>query len=175
MTFHVNFVNLILHKETDFSGREWMKIFMIESAKQLINLGESLGKLMEPGDLLFLFGELGAGKTTLTKGIAKGLGVADPITSPTFQLKKTYQGRTVFNHLDLYRLRSLLELDIIEPDELVEEGVTVVEWGRLLLDKLQPDFLEIQIDIGADPLKREVIFKPHGLRYRKLLEEFKPC
>ncbi|HOJ76931.1 MAG TPA: tRNA (adenosine(37)-N6)-threonylcarbamoyltransferase complex ATPase subunit type 1 TsaE [Bacillota bacterium] len=147
-----------------------MKTIIVDSETAMIDLGKKLGANLLPGDLLFLFGDLGAGKTTLTKGIAQGLGIDEVVTSPTFQLKKTYIGEYTLNHLDLYRLRSLFELDIIEPDELIEEGITIVEWGKMLLDKLQTDYLEVKIEL-LESGSRQVILIPRGARYQKLVAE----
>lgn len=142
----------------------------IRTEAQMLKLGEYLGERVKPGDLLFLFGELGAGKTTLTKGIAKGLGVVETVTSPTFQLKKSYFGVTPFNHLDLYRIVRDEELDILEPDEWLEESVTVVEWGKLLMERIEGNYLEIIIEVDPDSQRRSLRFVPHGIRYQGLLE-----
>lgn len=147
-----------------------MKTIEIESTPQMIELGRFLGERVQPGDLLFLSGELGAGKTTLTKGIARGLQIDEEITSPTFPLKKTYCGIFLLNHLDLYRLKSPAELDILEPEEMLEEGVTVVEWGELLRDRVTGDYLEIQISFAGNGTKRIVEFTPHGAKYRQWIE-----
>lgn len=145
----------------------------VESEFEMISLGELLGRQLQPGNLLFLFGDLGVGKTTLTKGIARGLGIEEPITSPTFQLIKSYQGRCPFNHLDLYRLQNSAELSVLDPEELVEEGVTVVEWGKLLLERLQPEYLEVEIAQRPGSLKREVRLRSQGAWYDRLLEGIK--
>lgn len=147
-----------------------METIICKSENHLIEIGKFLGERLKTGDLLFLFGDLGAGKTTLTKGIALGMGIDDVVTSPTFQLKKSYQGRYTLNHLDLYRIRSLFELEIIEPDELVEEGVTVVEWGKLLLDRLHTNYLEIRIEVDPESLDRKVTLIAHGERYQQISE-----
>lgn len=137
---------------------------------EMISLGRLLGERAQPGDLLFLSGELGAGKTTLTKGIAQGLGIKQEITSPTFQLLKSYQGRYPLHHLDLYRLTNQAELAILEPEELVQDGITVVEWGDLLLARLNSDYLAIRIDLGSDLLARLVILDAQGQSYQRFLE-----
>ena len=142
----------------------------IQSEQAMIKLGELLGEQARPGDLLFLFGELGTGKTTLTKGIAQGLGINVEITSPTFQLLKSYCGRMVFNHLDLYRLEDTGQLDIISPEEFIAEGVTVVEWGKLLLARLNhPDHLEIMLEFGSEPSARNVSLIAYGPEYEHYL------
>ena len=147
----------------------------IGSVQALIDLGEILGQKLQPGDLLFLSGDLGAGKTTLTKGIALGLGVEEPITSPTFQLLKSYHGYYILHHLDLYRIQKAAELEILEPEELIAVGVTVVEWGELLKPLVFPCYLEIHIEYGKSPNQRFISFNPVGERFRRLTEELKIC
>ncbi len=144
-------------------------MWLIASEQAMLDFGEDLGKLLRPGDLLFLSGELGAGKTTLTKGIAKGLEIETEITSPTFQLRKTYEGRFILNHLDLYRLERPAELAIFEPEVMVEEGVTVVEWGDLLKSYF-PDYLEIAIGYGTVEGSRQLVIEPHGARFDERLK-----
>jgi tRNA threonylcarbamoyladenosine biosynthesis protein TsaE len=142
----------------------------IRSEEEMIRLGELLGLQSGPGDLLFLFGDLGAGKTTLTQGIALGLEIDETVSSPTFQLVKRYRGRHTLNHLDLYRLTRPAELEVLEPEALVEDGVTVVEWGSLLLDRLRQDHLEVEILYQPRKKGRTVILKPSGSRYRRFVE-----
>ncbi|HEX7714146.1 MAG TPA: tRNA (adenosine(37)-N6)-threonylcarbamoyltransferase complex ATPase subunit type 1 TsaE [Bacillota bacterium] len=142
----------------------------LKTAELTYEMGRLLGELVKPGDLLFLFGELGAGKTTLTKGIAYGLGVTAAVTSPTFQLLKSYQGRYSLYHLDLYRLKSSLELDILEPEVLAETGVMVIEWGQLLLERLGPTYLEIIMEFAPDGAGRIVTINSKGPEYDHFLE-----
>ncbi|MCL6588744.1 MAG: tRNA (adenosine(37)-N6)-threonylcarbamoyltransferase complex ATPase subunit type 1 TsaE [Firmicutes bacterium] len=147
-----------------------MENIVIYSECDMLNLGYLLGELAKPGDLLFLFGELGAGKTTLTKGIAQGMGVSDLITSPTFQIQKNYQGRYPLCHLDLYRLQNPAELDVLDLDEILDQGVAVVEWGGLLRRRLQSSHLEIKIDfIPPNINARSVSIIPHGPEYNRYL------
>lgn len=150
-----------------------MKVLQIRSDQAMIDLGEFLGERVKPGDLLFLSGELGAGKTTLVKGIAKGMGIGSEITSPTFQLLKTYQGKFSLNHLDLYRLSSEAEMEILELEEIAPEGVTVIEWGDLIKDRLFNEYLEIVIGFGDLVTSRRVTLIPSGERYERLTEELK--
>ncbi len=151
-----------------------MHIMVLDSEQATIALGESLGERLRPGDLLFLSGDPGAGKTTLTQGIARGLGVTVPVTSPTFQLKKSYTGRFRLVHLDLYRLERPEELEVLEPDELTSEGITVVEWGDLLKQRLALEYLEIRIDFGPAG-GRTATFTPSGGRYHDLVKELAGC
>jgi tRNA threonylcarbamoyladenosine biosynthesis protein TsaE len=97
--------------------------------------GEELAAALRVGDLLLLEGELGAGKTTFVRGLARGLGVSGRVQSPTFQLVRVYPGRIQLAHVDLYRLESGAELGDLGIDDLLEEGVVAVEWGdRLRID-----------------------------------------
>jgi tRNA threonylcarbamoyladenosine biosynthesis protein TsaE len=91
--------------------------------------GEELGRRLRSGDLVLLRGELGAGKTTFVRGVARGCGSAAPVASPTFQLVRIYPGRVQLAHVDLYRLEKGDELRDLGLDELLEVGAVVVEWG----------------------------------------------
>ena len=103
------------------------------SAEQTRQCGRELGHRLVAGDLVILSGELGAGKTTFTQGLAEGLGVRGPITSPTFVIARVHPplaGGVPLVHVDAYRLGSLAELDDLDLDTAVEDSVTVVEWGE---------------------------------------------
>ncbi len=147
----------------------------INNESEMLALGRKIGELVKPHHLLFLFGNLGVGKTTLTKGIARGLKVTAEITSPTFQLLKNYQGKYTLNHLDLYRLETVKDLEVLEITELLAEGVVVVEWGELLLTAQIFDYLAININYGADPSVRELEITASGIASTKLLEEIRIC
>ena len=111
-----------------------MKISTDSHEKTLI-LGDQLGKCLKPGDIVLLFGDLGAGKTTLTQGICQGLGLnkGEYIRSPTFTLVNLYQGRIPINHIDLYRLDSFAEIEALGLEEyLFSEGVSIIEWAEKL-------------------------------------------
>ena len=92
--------------------------------------GERLGARLRPGDVILLRGELGAGKTTFVRGVARGTGSAAAVASPTFQLVRVYPGRVRLAHVDLYRVEDLAELRDLGLDELAEDGAVVVEWGE---------------------------------------------
>lgn len=94
--------------------------------------GERLGRTVQRGDLLLLVGPLGAGKTTFVRGLARGIGSADAVASPTFVLVRNYRGRVPLAHVDLYRLGGAPELGDLGLDELLDEGAVVVEWGDRL-------------------------------------------
>ena len=111
--------------------------------------GRRLGRLLRAGDLVVLTGGLGAGKTTLTQGIADGLEVRGPITSPTFVIARVHpslDSGPVLVHVDAYRLGGLDELDDLDLDADLDRAVTVVEWGHGLAEDLAPDGLEVVLD-----------------------------
>jgi len=110
--------------------------------------GERLGAVLQAGDLVVLTGDLGAGKTTLTQGIAEGLGVRGPVTSPTFVIARVHPslvGGPALVHVDAYRLGGLAELDDLDLDTSLEDSVTIVEWGHGLAEGLSEDRLEITL------------------------------
>lgn len=122
------------------------------STEDTQDFGRRLGALLRGGDVLVLTGDLGAGKTTLTQGIAEGLGVRGPITSPTFVIARVHPslvGGPALVHVDAYRLGSTLELDDLDLDADLDESVTVVEWGAGLAEQLSESRLELTI-VGDD-------------------------
>ncbi|MGE9834953.1 tRNA (adenosine(37)-N6)-threonylcarbamoyltransferase complex ATPase subunit type 1 TsaE [Streptococcus orisratti] len=135
---------------------------------ELIAIGEQIGKKLIAGDVLVLTGDLGAGKTTLTKGIAKSLGISQMIKSPTYTIVREYEGRLPLYHLDVYRIGD--DPDSIDLDDfLYGAGVTVIEWGKLLSSDLLDDYLEVFIERDIDG--RQVRFDAHGTRSQELLED----
>ena len=109
-----------------------------DSHTKTLALGEQIGRWLKSGDIIFLFGDLGAGKTTLTKGICRGLGVNtnEYIRSPTFTLVNLYQGRIPVNHIDLYRLDSISEIEAIGLEEILfSDNVSIIEWAEKLIQK----------------------------------------
>ena len=120
----------------------------VPTAEAMHELGRRFGASLRPGDLVVLTGGLGAGKTTLTRGIGEGLGVRGPITSPTFVIARVHPslvGGPPLVHADAYRLGSMDELDDLDLDASVEDSVTVVEWGEGKAEALAEDRLEIVI------------------------------
>ncbi|MFI5281631.1 MAG: tRNA (adenosine(37)-N6)-threonylcarbamoyltransferase complex ATPase subunit type 1 TsaE [Candidatus Dormibacterales bacterium] len=103
-----------------------------QSAAETEALGEQLGQRLRAGDIVLLTGELGAGKTTFVRGVARGTESAAPVASPTFQLVRLYPGRVQLAHIDLYRIGSDSELAGLGLDELADEGAVIVEWGDRL-------------------------------------------
>jgi tRNA threonylcarbamoyladenosine biosynthesis protein TsaE len=132
----------------DGSDRE---VRVVATAEEMRELGAELAGLLRPGDLAILSGPLGAGKTTLVQGIADGLKVRGPITSPTFVIARVHPSLSdgpALVHADAYRLGGDLEVDDLDLDASLEDSVTVVEWGEGLVEGLADDRLEISIDRG---------------------------
>ena len=136
----------------------------------MIEFGKEIGSNLEGGSVLELIGDVGAGKTTFTKGLAKGLQISQMIKSPTYTIVREYEGRLPLYHLDVYRIEG--DADSIDLDEfLFGGGVTVIEWGNLLGDALPDTYLELEILKEADG--RRLNFQAKGLRAEKLLEELR--
>jgi tRNA threonylcarbamoyladenosine biosynthesis protein TsaE len=139
-----------------------MKEFVFNSPGETCSLllGQTLGELLEPGDILALRGELAAGKTLLTRGIARGLGICEQVrvTSPTFTIINEYQGRLPLFHLDLYRLSDPEELESIPWQEcLFGNGVAVIEWPERLGGLLPTKRWDIEFSILEDDNRKMVI------------------
>lgn len=121
------------------------------SPEETQELGERIGEALEPGSVIALIGDLGAGKTMITKGIARGLGVPGLIHSPTFTLIHEHVGRLPIYHFDLYRLNSPNELEDLGAESyFYGEGVSVIEWAERAGDTLPADRLEIRITAEND-------------------------
>jgi tRNA threonylcarbamoyladenosine biosynthesis protein TsaE len=120
------------------------------AADETQQLGAAIAELVRAGDLVLLAGELGAGKTALVQGLGRGLGITEPIISPTFMLARQHDGgRIVLYHLDVYRLEQMHEVfDVGLPELLDEGGVTVIEWGDVIAPALPADFLEVRLRFG---------------------------
>lgn len=145
------------------------KVIKVANLEETIALGKRLGNLLQPNMLLTLSGDLGAGKTTFTKGIGSALGVTKVINSPTFTILKQYSGRINLSHFDAYRLEG--QDDDLGFEEIFEsDDVCVVEWANFIEDILPLERLEIVIKKVDDDI-REFTFKPIGKRYQQLVEE----
>jgi tRNA threonylcarbamoyl adenosine modification protein YjeE len=121
--------------------------YEIASPDDMEAFGERIGRMLSPGDLVVLTGALGAGKTTLTRGIAAGLGVRGPVQSPTFVIARTHPslvGGAPLVHVDAYRLGSALELDDLDID--VDRSVVIVEWGGGMVDGLRDEWWEVELE-----------------------------
>ena len=129
-------------------------------------LGAQIGKQLKPGDLVLLSGPLGAGKTALTQGIGQELGIQN-VTSPTFVISRIHQGKIPLVHVDAYRLQgdSTAIFDDLDLESYLPTSVTVVEWGEGLANRLANQYLEIQIEFGANDDQRLVSIISHGPRF----------
>ena len=141
-----------------------------DSPDETLALGRRLSSVLGPGDVVLLGGRLGTGKTLLTAGIAEGLGVPDPIASPTFVIARVYlDGFLPLVHADVYRLGSILEFEDLDLEETAANGVLVIEWGEAIEDAVAPDRLVIEIEIDGET-GRELRFIPHGAWLDRPLE-----
>lgn len=145
----------------------------VTDAQQTIRVGEQLASLLKPQDVLLLDGDLGAGKTTFTKGVAQGLGIHRRVKSPTFTLVHEYHdGRLPLYHMDVYRLEDADPGDLGIAEYFDGDGVSVVEWSQFIKDELPPTYLIIHfIKDENDDSRRTLRFEPHGERARKLVDQ----
>ncbi len=134
-------------------------------------LGESLGRNVKENMIFLLDGDLGAGKTALTQGIAKGLDITRTVTSPTFTIQKIYHGRMNLYHIDAYRLENV-EQDLGFDEFFYDDGLTVIEWSQYMPYLIPDEYLKVSISLLEDG-NRELFFTAHGVIYEKLLEELK--
>ena len=136
-------------------------------------IGEKIGHLLEQGDIVCLIGGLGAGKTALTRGIGRGWGTTQRVTSPTFTLINEYsrkQDSQILYHLDCYRLMSDDDVETIGLDDiLAAEGAVVIEWPQVAADWLPADHLSINIET-LDENSRQLTFAAHGARSEKTIQ-----
>jgi tRNA threonylcarbamoyladenosine biosynthesis protein TsaE len=142
-----------------------MKKFLTKSAEETVALGEKIGAFLVPNDVVGLFGPLGAGKTTLIQGIAKGLAVKDYVTSPTFIIINEYQGRFPLYHIDLYRLEENKEVEELGIEEyFYKGGICVIEWAEKLAELLPKHTETIELKIISE--KEREICLSSGLAQR---------
>ncbi|AIF65535.1 tRNA threonylcarbamoyladenosine biosynthesis protein TsaE [Terribacillus saccharophilus] len=132
------------------------------------SFGRKLAELLQAGDIITMEGDLGAGKTTLTKAIGAGLGVKRTINSPTFTIIKEYEGRLPLYHMDVYRLENSDE-DIGFEEYFSGEGVSIVEWAQFIEDFLPKERLELTLKHDGEA--RTILLQPIGERYEKLCKE----
>lgn len=141
------------------------------SASETIQYGCQLAQLLLPGDLLLLDGDLGAGKTTFTQGIARGLGIKRPVKSPTFTLIREYpQAKYPLYHMDMYRLENASADDLGLQEYFDGAGIVIVEWSQFIKEQLPPNYLRINIE-RVDELTRKLQFQPQGARYQTLVQQ----
>ena len=143
------------------------------SPEETQEFGRRLGELAEPGDVFLMTGDLGSGKTCLTQGIARGLGVKENALSPTFVIMREMQGRLALYHIDLYRLDRLEETEDLGLDDyFYGEGVSVVEWAEKALALMPPDRMMVRIDYLSNT-ERRMRLSPNGKRYERMVRRLK--
>lgn len=146
-----------------------VKIYL-DGEEQTKEIGYKLGKLLTPGSVICLIGDLGAGKTTMTQSLARAIGVDDYITSPTFTIVNEYEGKMPLYHFDVYRIGSSDEMYDIGYDEYINgDGVCIIEWANLIDDILPDEYL--YIELKYKDMSREMTLNPVGQKYEKIVEE----
>ena len=145
-----------------------------KSPKQTQKIGETIGNLAQPGQTFLLVGDLGAGKTCLTQGIARGLGAKENARSPTFVLVAEYQGRLKIYHMDLYRIETMEEILDLDIDEYFhEDAIFVVEWADKALSMFPKDHLDIRIKY-LDENTRHLTLTTKSEKYTEILNTISP-
>ncbi|MEQ8173933.1 MAG: tRNA (adenosine(37)-N6)-threonylcarbamoyltransferase complex ATPase subunit type 1 TsaE [Syntrophomonadaceae bacterium] len=147
----------------------------IDTEMDMEALGEMIAPLLKPGDLVYLAGELGAGKTTLARGIVRGLGYQGRVNSPTFTLMNVYQAGCTVYHFDFYRLDEAGLLDLGLEDYLGREGICIVEWPQVGKNLLPDDALWIDIILEDDDYEgpRQAIVRGTGGGAQLIIERLK--
>jgi tRNA threonylcarbamoyladenosine biosynthesis protein TsaE len=144
-------------------------LYISKSTEQTKEFAKRLAKHLKPSDIIALEGDLGAGKTTFTKGLAEGLEIKKNVNSPTFTIIKEYQGTMPLYHMDVYRLEDTYE-DLGFDEYFHGEGITVVEWAHLIIDQLPSELLTIYLTHGEEET-RTIKVVPLGNRYEELCKE----
>jgi tRNA threonylcarbamoyladenosine biosynthesis protein TsaE len=148
-----------------------MSTWLSRSEEDTFQFGSRIGKNAKTGDILLLYGNLGSGKTVLTKGIAQGAGVTAMVTSPTFTLMNQYAGKFPVYHFDIYRLNDPEELYDLDYEEyLYGDGIAIVEWPERMMDLLPREYLKVTLEKTELELQRKIILEPIGSRYTELEE-----
>ena len=149
-----------------------MFTLLAKNEEETMEIAAQLAQLLEPKDVILLEGNLGAGKTTFTKGLAKGLGIDTVIKSPTYTLIREYtKGRLPLYHMDVYRLEDVGGDELGFEEYLYGNGVSVIEWAKFIEEELPDAYLTIRlVPTGEFYENREVTFLPTGERYATLVE-----
>ena len=149
--------------------KEWKT--QTNSLEETHTLGEKIGRNVKENMVILLDGDLGAGKTTLTQGIAKGLDIKKTVTSPTFTIQKIYHGRMELYHIDAYRLEGLNQ-DLGFEEYIYDNGLTVIEWSQFVPALIPDEYMKISIKL-LEENSREFAFSAAGSDYEALLEVLK--
>jgi len=143
----------------------------LASVDRTLEFGEGLGHLLMGGDILALTGDLGAGKTLLTRGIAQGLGIpANQVNSPTFTLIQTYDSPIPVIHVDLYRLEDPAAIGQIGlEDYFITKNIVIIEWADRCIQALPPDYLDLHLEHGDTEATRALTIRPTGPRSQEIV------
>jgi tRNA threonylcarbamoyladenosine biosynthesis protein TsaE len=145
-----------------------------KSENETIELGKKIGKILESGDIICLTGDLGAGKTALTKSIAASIGIEDYVTSPTFNIVNQYYGNLNLNHFDVYRINDVEEMYEIGYEEyFYSDAINIVEWANLIEDLIPNEHIWIDIRIGENSLERIFTLSSKDKEITKRIEVLK--
>ncbi len=137
------------------------------STDETLALAGAVGDLLRPGDVVSLAGDLGTGKTVFARGVARALGVTEPVVSPTFTIVREYDGRVPIVHVDVYRLDTFQELHDLGFEEVLrDDAVTLVEWGDVIDGMLPSDRLDVRLAAGAGDDERVIEIEGHGRSWR---------
>ena len=148
-----------------------MKSIFIKNLKKMKEFAKSLSRCLREGDVIYLKGDLGVGKTTLTKFLGEFLDIKTNITSPTFGLVNTYYGKKELNHLDLYRLETPEEIETIDYNNyFYPDGITIVEWADKAMSYMPRDFIEIEILKTEHDNERYIRFNSKNYRTQEIEE-----
>lgn len=153
-------------------GVKYMEL-IVDSVQKTLELGRKIGELVNPGDIICLIGDLGTGKTHITKGIAQGLKIEDYITSPTFNIVNEYEGRLKLYHFDVYRVNDPNEIYAIGFDEYIfSDGVSIIEWANYIEELIPKEHIEITIEKlpNIEDNYRKINLKAFGTRYDYIKE-----
>ena len=145
--------------------------YILNDLNDTEKFGQLFAKALKKQDVISLIGDLGAGKTTLTKSIAKSFGIKESVTSPTFSLVNTYYGDVELNHIDLYRLEDEMEIESLDIDELLyPEGITIIEWASQAQSYMPRNLIEIYIEKTGD-VSRKIRIDGNNKREKEIIEE----
>ncbi|KAB3532422.1 tRNA (adenosine(37)-N6)-threonylcarbamoyltransferase complex ATPase subunit type 1 TsaE [Alkaliphilus pronyensis] len=148
-----------------------MKYIELKNQRETEIIAEKLGQLVDKGDIICLTGDLGAGKTVFSKSFAKGLGVQEVVTSPTFTIIQEYEGRIPMYHFDVYRIDNPLDMEDIGIDEyLFGNGVCIIEWASNIKDILPENCLWLHMKVTGQ-VSRRICFEAQNQRYISLVKE----
>jgi tRNA threonylcarbamoyladenosine biosynthesis protein TsaE len=146
-----------------------IKTFKINNVDEIIALGEKIGRLAIPNLVITMNGDLGAGKTTMTKGIAKGLGITKIVNSPTFTIMKIYEGRMMLYHLDVYRITNP-DSDFELEEYFENDGLCVIEWADQIKKLLPDSYININITrISENERELEISLVGNNLKYQEII------